>query len=64
MREARTSPSVEYGRCGGCGQLKVLDEQGRPFPHNRFRYHRRLRVQRCPGERTPAAPLAPLAEAG
>ena len=55
---------VGYGRCAGCGQVKVLDERGRPFPHNRYRYHRRLRVQRCPGERLPATPYPSLAEAG
>jgi|tagenome__1003787_1003787.scaffolds.fasta_scaffold17717120_2 hypothetical protein len=63
LNEATHSP-VGYGRCGGCGQVKVLDERGHPFPHNRFRYHRRLRVQRCPGERLPATPQRSLAEAG
>ncbi|MCE0763815.1 hypothetical protein LWC35_12980 [Pseudonocardia kujensis] len=59
-----TGAPVGYGRCGACGHVKVLDERGHPFPHNRFRFRRRLRVQRCPGEHAAATPLAPLAEAG
>jgi hypothetical protein len=55
---------VGYGRCRGCGQVKVLDERGRPFPHNRYGYRRRLRVQRCPGEHVPATPHPALAATG
>jgi hypothetical protein len=55
-RHDAAGPAVGYGRCGSCGQVKVLDERGHPFPHNRFRYRRRLRAQRCPGERAPATP--------
>lgn len=50
-----TTRAGTYGRCASCGNLKVLDGNGYPFPHNHFLYRSaKLRVRRCEGEHLPA----------